>query len=62
MTPCAIRKNKMTETAGSEAACEDVCFITNVNLDEVNISVPQDGSFVSVICSFYWYLRDNNDV
>jgi hypothetical protein len=54
------RNNKKTETAESAAAFVGTCDITNVSLEQVHLNAYCDGRFGYVICSFYWYLWDNN--
>jgi hypothetical protein len=58
MTPCAVRNNNKTEAAESLAEYVGICDISNVNREEVHLSANCDGSLVSVICSFYWYLME----
>ena len=60
MTPCAMRNNKKTEAAESAAACVGTCDMKNVNIEEVHLIAPYNGSLVYVIRSLYWYLWDNN--
>ena len=60
MTPCAIRNNKKTQTAESTPTYVGTFNITDVNIVEMHLSVVCDGSFVYVICWFYWFLCFNN--
>jgi len=55
MTSCAIGNNKKTGAAESAAAYVGTCDITNVSVEEVNLIAYNDGSFVHITCSFYWY-------